>query len=230
MSAEGHRRWEDELAAWMLGALDEPEAEAFERHLARCERCRSDLNWLRPAVDSIPASVTQVAPPPRLRGELLGTVRSEARRAAAPERRKRRRLAGFPVPRPAIAALAAAAVVGAGVAGYALRGGPDTETFLLRAAPQAPAAHGELVVEGDEGTLRAGGLPRLDRDLVFQAWVRDEGDAELQPSTVFVPGRGGSATAAIPGLEDAEQVMVTREPRGGSTQPTTTPLLRARLD
>ncbi|MGH2589618.1 MAG: zf-HC2 domain-containing protein, partial [Actinomycetota bacterium] len=79
MSAEDHRRWEDELAAWMLGALEESEAEEFERHLAQCERCRSDLEWLRPAVDAIPASVTQVAAPPRLRGELLGTVRAEAR-------------------------------------------------------------------------------------------------------------------------------------------------------
>ena len=72
--------YEDELAAWVLGALEREEAEAFERHLARCERCRTDLNWLRPAVDTLPASVTQIAPPPRLRG-LLAAVRTEARRA-----------------------------------------------------------------------------------------------------------------------------------------------------
>ena len=41
---------------------------------------------------------------------------------------------------------------------------------------------------------------------------------------MFVPGRGGTATATIPGVEDAARVMVTREPRGGSPQPTTAPL------
>lgn len=226
MSAEDHRRWEDELAAWMLGALEQSEAEEFERHLAQCERCRSDLEWLRPAVDAIPASVTQVAAPPRLRGELLGTVRAEARRAASRPRRSRRRLAGIGVPRPAIAALGAVVVVAAGVAGYALRGDRDAETLQVRSEPAARGAEAELVVEDGTGTLQASGMPPLRRDQVFQAWVRDEGEAALQPSNVFVPKRGGTATATIPGLEDAAQVLVTREPRGGSTEPTTTPLLR----
>jgi hypothetical protein len=86
-----------------------------------------------------------------------------------------------------------------------------------------------LVVQGDSGTLYARGLPGLKRDQVFQAWIRDEGEAALKPSRLFVPVGGGTATATIPGLEDAAQVMVTREPRGGSIHPTTAPLLRARL-
>lgn len=229
MNADDHRRWEDELAAWMLGALEESEAEAVERHLAQCERCRTDVDWLRPAVDAIPASVTQVAAPPRLRGELLGTVRSEARRAASRPRRARRPLAGFGMPRPAIAALGAAVVVAAGVAGYALRGDDDAETLQVRTAPVARGAEAELVVEDGTGTLHASGMPRLGRDQVFQAWVRDQGEDALQPSEVFVAGRDGTATATIPGLENAAQVMVTREPRGGSEQPTTTPMLRANL-
>jgi hypothetical protein len=46
---------------------------------------------------------------------------------------------------------------------------------------------------------------------------------------VFVPDRAGTATATVDGLDDAAQVMVTREPRGGSMHPTTAPLLRANL-
>lgn len=229
MSAPDHRRWEDDLAAWMLGALEETEAEAFERHLAGCERCRADLNWLRPAVDTLPASVTQLAPPPRLRGRLLGIVRSEARREAAPQR-SRRWFGWLALPRPAVAGLAATALVAAGVAGYVLRGdGPQETTIQASASRQAPRASAELVVEGDSGTLQARGMPKLARDQVFQAWIRDEGEAALKPSTLFVPAGGGTATATIPGLEDAAQVMVTREPRGGSTRPTTRPLLRATL-
>jgi anti-sigma-K factor RskA len=229
MNAEDHRRWEDELAAWMLGALEEREAEEFERHLAQCERCRTDLNWLRPAVDAIPASVTQVAAPPRLRGELLGTVRAEARRAATP-RGTSRWLAGLRVPRPAIAALGVAILVAAGVAGYTL--GVDSEgeeTFTAQPSKEATGASAELVVDGDSGTLHASGLPPLQRDEVFQAWIRNSGETELRPSDVFRPAQGGEATASLEGLEDAAQVMVTREPRGGSAQPTSTPLLKANL-
>jgi anti-sigma-K factor RskA len=229
VNAQDHRRWEDDLAAWMLGALEEIEAKRFEEHLAGCERCRTDLEWVRPAVDSIPASVTQIPPPPRLRGRLLGTVRSEARRATAPERREGW-LSWLRMPRPAVAGLAATALVVAGIAGYVLRGDEsETSTFQARSSPAAQGASAELVVEGDSGTLRAQGLPRLQRDQVFQAWVREQGEAELLPSTVFVPDREGRATATVGGLNDAAQVMVTREPRGGSAQPTTAPLLRAKL-
>jgi anti-sigma-K factor RskA len=180
-------------------------------------------------VETLPASVTQLAPPPRLRRRLLGIVRTEARREAAPER-PRRRLPWLAIPRPALAALAATALVAAGIAGYVLRGDEsDRTTIQANASREAPRANAELVVEGDSGTLHARGLPGLKRDEVFQAWVRDEGGAELKPSTLFVPAGGGTATATIPGLEDAAQVMVTREPRGGSTRPTTRPLLRATL-
>jgi anti-sigma-K factor RskA len=229
VNAQDHRPFEDDLAAWMLGALEEPEAEAFERHLAGCERCQTALRWLRPAVDTLPASVTQIPPPPRLRGQLLGIVRAEARRASRPHA-ARRRLPWLGVPRPAVAALAATALVAAGVLGYGLRGGTDSSTFQASSSPAAPRAQAELVVEDGAGTLHARGLPRLKRDQVFQAWIREEGQAELDPSTPFVPDSAGAATASIPGLEHAAEVMVSREPRGGSAQPTTRPLLRAKLN
>jgi anti-sigma-K factor RskA len=223
-----HRSFEDDLAAWVLGALDDPDAEAFERHLAGCERCRSDLRWLRPAVDALPAAVTQITPPPRLRGRLLAIVRTEARRESRP-RARWRRLPWLSVPRPAVAALAATALIAAGVLGYALRGGPDSATFQATASPAAPRAHAELVVEDGAGTLRARGLPRLKGNRVFQAWVHEPGQAELRPSNVFVPKSGGHATASIAGLENANEVLVTSEPRGGSMHPTTAPLLRMKL-
>jgi len=229
VSAQDHRRWEDDLAAWMLGALEPAEVERFERHLAGCERCRTDLNWLRPAVDTIPATVTQLSPPPRLRGRLLGIVRADARREAGPER-SRRWLPWLAIPRPALAALAATALVAAGIAGYVLRGDESGQTTIeANASRQAQGASAELIVEGDSGTLEAEGMPKLGRDHVFQAWIVDEGATKPRPSTLFVPRRGGTATASISGLEDAAQVMVTREPRGGSAQPTSAPLLRARL-
>jgi Anti-sigma-K factor rskA len=158
--------------------------------------------------------VTQVAPPPRLRGELLAIVRSEARKETKPERRRSWWPSWLAMPRPAVAALGAAAVIAAGIIGYSLRGDSESSTFQANPSPAAPRAEAELVVEDGSGTLHATGLPRLQRDEVFQAWIQDRGEAELQPSTLFKPVRGGAATATIAGLEDAEAVLVSREPRG----------------
>jgi anti-sigma-K factor RskA len=229
VSVQDHRPFEDDLAAWVLGALDEREAEALERHLAGCERCRADLRWLRPAVDALPAAVTQIAPPPRLRSRLLGIVRTEARRRASASLARGRWRSWLPMPRPAVAALAATALIVAGVLGYALRGGDDTSTFQATPSPAAPRAQAELVVEDGAGTLHARGLPPLKGNREFQAWVSEEGRAGVEPSTVFRPNSAGHATAPIPGLENADQVLVTSEPKGGSTHPTTPPLLRAKL-
>jgi Anti-sigma-K factor rskA len=63
---------------------------------------------------------------------------------------------------------------------------------------------------------------------VYEVWV--ERDGALEPSSLFVPRRDGSAEAAVSAsLDGAEAVLVTREPRGGSRQPTSRPLLRADL-
>ncbi len=230
MSAAGHERFEGDLAAWALGALEPGEAKEFERHLARCEQCRTDLNWLRPAVDALPASVTQIAPPPRLRGELLAAVRTDARRA------KRDRGGGslfsrprFRIPRPALAALGAAALVGAGVAGYALRGDSGEKMVPVQASGAAAGASAELVVDGDVATLHARQMPALRGNQVFQAWLVEPGKRKPDPSTVFVRERGGAASATLDGVEGADRVMVTREPRGGSSHPTGAPLLTAAL-
>ena len=52
----------------------------------------------------------------------------------------------------------------------------------------------------------------------------------MEPRSTFVLSMDGTAEAAVPGpLGGGEAVLVTREPRGGSRQPTTKPLLTAPL-
>ena len=68
------------------------------------------------------------------------------------------------------------------------------------------------------------GLKQLPRDDVYQAWVQRDG--RIEPSSLFDARRDGTASAAIPHqLDGADAVMVTREPRGGSKQPTSTPIV-----
>jgi hypothetical protein len=226
MNESEHRRWKEDLAAYALGALGPEEASAVEVHLAGCERCRADLRWLEPAVEVIPESVVQVSPPPRLRESLMAVVNREAR--AEEKRRSPARWRSWFL-RPATA-LAAAAAVLAGIVGYSLRGEDEGPVVSgVEVAPQVEGATAVLEREGDAATLRVDNAPELEGGDVYQVWVR-HGDS-VEASSAFRPDAGGAAAANIPsGLEDADAVLVTREPRAGLDAPTTDPIFTAELD
>jgi hypothetical protein len=76
-TSNGHERWSEELAAYVLGALEPAEAAAFERHAAGCERCRAEARWLAPAVQALPESVERLQAPPQLRERLMAEVRAD---------------------------------------------------------------------------------------------------------------------------------------------------------
>ena len=79
MSTSDHKRWSEDLAAYMLGALEPEEAAELERHLEGCERCREEMRWLEPAVHTLPESVERQEPPKQLRQSLMAEVRADAR-------------------------------------------------------------------------------------------------------------------------------------------------------
>jgi anti-sigma-K factor RskA len=217
---EDHGRRQDDVAAYLVGALDEAEARELERHLAGCGECRERVEWLRPAAELLPESVERVEPPAELRQRVIEQVRAEGsagRARPAP----RGRLRGV-LRRPA-AGLAAAAVIVAAIAGYAVgTGGDGTET--IRAAD----ASASLERSGDSGTLQMTGLQQLAAGEVYQAWVQRDG--RIEPSSLFAARGDGSASAAIPdGLDGAEAVLVTIEPRGGSSEPTSAPIVAVPL-
>lgn len=223
MSARGdHETAREDLAAYALGALAGDERAAVEAHLGRCERCRTELEWLRPAAEVLAISVPQQAPPRRLRRRTLAAARGEARADRPSSIRGAR-------PRIAVAAAGlAAAALGVAVAVGVLGDDPGVETRTVPvevAAAPAAGASGELVITGDNATLEVAGLPELDRDSVYQAWL--ERDGELEPSSTFIVDRSGTGAAAIAEVAGATRVMVTREPRGGSEVPSSAPLLAA---
>jgi anti-sigma-K factor RskA len=228
MSENGHERHRDELAAYLLGALEPGEAAELERHLAGCEECRTELEWLRPAVQLLPESVQRVEPPAELRESLMTQVRAEAKTGtegtARMPRRERGPLRGW-ILRPATG-LAALVLVVAAVAAFAIsggdpNGGSTTTTFTTGRSPGVTA---EMVSSGDSGTLHLTNLHQLPPDKVLQAWVEREGRVE-SAKTLFVPNQDGTASATIDDMEGVKTVMVTAEPRGGSVQPTSAPIV-----
>jgi anti-sigma-K factor RskA len=237
----------DDLAAFALGALDPSGAGELELHLQGCKSCRRRLEWLQPAVDLLPASVPQGRPSPELRERLMATVRAEAEQAAAEQAPAAAAVAApepgrhggwrewlrLPLLRPALAGLAVLALIAGGVGGYLIGTGGEQEPAAAEyaAMPLSPdlGARGTLSVDGDSGALHVDNLPGIPRDEVYQVWVRH--DRDVLPSSVFVVSREGKGEVAIPDkLEGADEVLVTREPAGGSRVATTAPLLSAQID
>jgi hypothetical protein len=127
-------------------------------------------------------------------------------------------------------AVAATLIVGV-VAGYLIHepGGSGTSTFEAQALQGGGGASGELERNGGTGILRVQGMPTLARNQVYEVWVQRDGS--LEPSSLFVPRRDHSADAAVPDdLNGADAVLVTAEPQGGSSQPTSDPILSVKLD
>lgn len=222
MSEREHEERRDELAAYLLGALEPGEAAAMEQHLAGCEECRTELEWLRPAAQLLPEAVERVEPPPQLRKRIMAEVEPSA------ERRPARARSGWklrmPTLRPAIG-LAAVALIAAVVVGFAIGGsGGGGEPVTTISAGKAPGVTAQMVREGETGTLRLAHVHRLPRGDVLQAWVR-RGKKIESAKTLFAPDKSGVATAVIDHMHGVNAVMVTEEPQGGSDQPTGEPLV-----
>ena len=225
MTDSDHKRWSEDLAAYMLGALEPDEAARLERHLDGCERCREEMRWLEPAVHSLPESVGRQEPPKRLRQSLMAEVRADARaerRSPEPSRwrglwatRGLRVATGF-----ALVALVAAAVVGYEVGDDGAGEGAGS-TVVSR---QPGGITVKMVSEGEGGKLHLSGVDELPPDKVLEAWVERDGKVEAVPA-LFVPDRHGQAETTIEDMTGVETVMVTKEPSGGSETPTGEPIV-----
>lgn len=247
MTVERHQAQEENVGAYLLGALTDVELSAFERHMAECPICRDEVDRLRTAVDALPRSVPPLAPPPTLKASLMKVVEADVKdraAAAAPASRTAaggrfawlgRSLGGM---RPAMAGAGAAAVLVVGaLAGYAATeissdDGDGAQRLAARADKgRLPFASGSLVVpgEGKRGAiLRVQGMPALERDSVYQVWLK-RGD-ELISESLFSVSRDGAGTAAVPeDISSADAVLVTRERAGGASAPTEDPVLSVTL-
>jgi anti-sigma-K factor RskA len=233
MSHEHHNDdgWRAELAAYALGSLEGDERRSVEAHVSGCEACREELSWLQPAVDLLPESVAQLDPPPQLRERLLAEVRSDAAQsgASAPAQGRRRParqgfLRGFLL-RPATG-LAAVALIAAGVGGYALsENGSETGGRTTTVSAQGPGSlRATLERSGDSGVLKLTGLRQATPTHVYEAWVQR--DTQIRPTSLFDARHNGTANVSLEDkLGGAKAVMVTLEPRGGSRQPTSPPVI-----
>jgi anti-sigma-K factor RskA len=230
-----HMPWEDDRAAYLLDALDARERTEFETHLAGCDRCRAELRWLQPAVDVLPASVEQFEPPTQLRKRILGAIEADGGQPkSAPTRPTKPPFWTRISSRAALTGVAAVVALVVGVAGgYALRGDSDSSQTVATTVPVEPTAPSiraaaNIVRHDDTYTLDVSHIPDLRPGDVYQVWMRN--GQQLQPSILFVPSRDGTAKLVLPAQTGAaDEMLVTREPSGGSQEPTSAPLVSATL-
>jgi anti-sigma-K factor RskA len=225
-----HDRWSEDLAAYMLGALESERVAEFERHAEECERCRSEMRWLNVAVEALPEAVERRDPPRQLREQLMAEVRADARAAGTSREpaaglrarfaRLGRRGSGSRAWRP-LAGLAAVVLVAAAFAGYEVGSGGGGDGGTPRTV--VASANAKVVSEDGTGEIHLTGVESLPEGRVLEAWVRRDGEVE-PVKALFVPDREGNASTTLGSMRGVDLVMVTTEPAGGSQSPTSAPI------
>jgi anti-sigma-K factor RskA len=222
------------IGPYALDALEADDRSRFEAHLALCEQCRVELAGFKATAAKL-GEGEAVTPPPELRERIVTMAASTAQEhpvVTALAQRSRFRQA---VPRMALVAAAAAAVVGIGgfVAEHQqaddLRADRSRLTAVM-AAPDAATTEGDVTGGGevrviasptrDAAVVVGASLKSLDPDQTYQVWRMHDG----QPTSVGLLGRG-PGVLYVDGIKGADAFAVTVEPSGGSPKPTSNPIV-----
>jgi anti-sigma-K factor RskA len=220
MSAANGRACGEDTAAYVLGALDPQEAEAFRAHIAECQACREEVAAFGAVTEALPpGGSARYEVPKDLRRRVMREVRATPKANAAPPAARISRSW-----RPVLAwggALAAVAV--AVIVAVALSsGGSGTRTI------QASVGSAELRINGGRGDLIVHRLPALPAGRTYEMWVQRGNAAPSPTGTLFSTRSDGSASVGVPGsLNGVSHVLVTQEPAGGTLAPTSAPVIVA---
>jgi anti-sigma-K factor RskA len=211
---------------YALDALSQHEQENFERHLAHCGSCATEVRGLRETAARL-ALAKALRPPPQMQARVMAATYRTRQLPPLPATERARR-----APRLLVAAAAAsvAAALTFGVT-QVLTHHPSPGAKGVSAVEQAPDARVQTVRTSVGGTVTlisslrlrdavvtAAGLPPAAAGRVYQLWVIGPGGA--RPAG-FVTA--GSVLAA--GIAPGDRIGITVEPAGGTSRPTTKPVV-----
>jgi anti-sigma-K factor RskA len=233
-------RFDERKDAFVLGALPEEERREFEEYLASHPERQAEIDELGAVAGLLALSPQEQVPPPELRRSIMAVVEAEAEHPRAGSGLARmRELLGVRT-----LALGAAALLVIGLFSWNMLLQAQIQDLQSQApSPQAPhdgrlvALEGSgaarqasvevMILDNDRAVLMAEDMPPVPEDKTFQIWVI-ENDVP-KPGGLFETGEEWVVTSVETPLDGADIIAVTVEPEGGSPQPTTDPMLAARL-
>jgi len=233
--------------AYALDAVDAPERDRFEHHLRRCRPCGNEVRGLAETATSLAMAVA-MTPPPRLKDRVMAAA-AVTRQVPPPVdqrhlhgrlRRGAARSSWVPRLATAVAAVSVAVAVALGVIQVSTQHRLDSAReqnqaiAAVLAAPdarivtQATSAGGtaSVVVSRAERKIvfTSAGLPPLAGGKVYQLWLI--GPPRVRSAGLLpLPSAGKTAPVLASGLVAGDKVGMTVEPAGGTSLPTTTPIL-----
>jgi anti-sigma-K factor RskA len=217
VSVENGRECGENAAAYVLGALEPAEAEAFRRHIDECASCRDEVAAFEQITEALPANTGRSEVPRDLRRRVMREVRANPKTAPARRADTVRAPTRFPL---AWGGALAAGVVAVIVAIVLVSSG--TRTI------QASVGSAQLHITGGRGDLVVHRLPPLPAGRIYEMWVQRGSAAPTPTGTLFSTRADGSANVGVPGsLNGVSRVMVTQERAGGSPVPTSAPVIVA---
>ncbi len=241
MSGERREPWrerfDDLKDAYALGALTEDERREVEDYLTTHPELRTEVDGLKSVANLLALSPQEYESSPELRRELMNKITSspDAPPAAGSFPRQARLWRIFGPGGLAAAAVLALVTIGMFAWNASLQEENQNlqgellgqQTHALEGPGAAQGVRGEVVRLGDErAVLVAQDCPSPPEGETYQAWIMREDVPE--PAGLFEPNDAGVAAAPIEGsIEGADAVAVTLEPSGGSSIPTSDPLLTA---
>jgi anti-sigma-K factor RskA len=222
VSVENGRECGEDAAAYVLGALEPSEADAFRAHIAECAACRDEVASYEAVTDALPADTGPSEVPRDLRRRVMREVRATPKSAPAAR--------AYTVRAPRRFSLAwsggLAAVVVAVIVAVVLATGGSSGTRVIRAS----VGSAQLRITGGHGDLVVHRLPQLPAGRIYEMWVQRGNAAPVPTGTLFGVRAGGSAAVGVSGsLDGVSAVLVTQEPAGGTPAPTSAPVIVARV-
>jgi Anti-sigma-K factor rskA/Putative zinc-finger len=227
-----------DAAAYVLGALETAEVEAFRAHLATCVICRDEVASFQEVADQLPLTAPVQPVPGTLKRRVMAEVNADARaheRSTRRDTRGHRRFRLPPglfsaIPTPALALSAVVLVLAVTVGAIAIgSAGGGSSTRVFNASVTWPGSAKLRVTDG-RGELIVHGMPAPPASKVYEVWVQRGQRPPSPTSTLFSVTSTGSGSVDVPGsLHGVSRVLVTPEPLGGSRAPTHPPVLVATI-
>ena len=220
-------------AAYALDALDGDDLEAYETHLAGCERCREEVASFRATAATLAYDVYLPPAPEALEHRILGAARAERPNVVPLPRR-------CALPAAALGVASAAAAIVLGIWAVHLSNSVDHQKQIrkdqkslidvLSDCAKTPMNGGSgaiCVAPTKQAVVIADNLSPASPGKTYEAWVIT--GRRVRAAGLFRGGAGRRYLQLTKPVPAGATVAVTLEKRGGVSAPTGAILLKAKV-